>query len=318
MKPPVIVVVGDVMLDRHVTCDVVGISPEDETALKIRPISVEMKAGGAANVANNLASLGARVLLLGCTGQDVEADLLKRHISTSIDTIFQRSADRVTTLKSRYLTGRGRHIVRVDQETVTAIDSVCVDNLLATLVERSVPACVVVSDYAKGVVTPFLMEQLIQRVDPKTIIVDPKGSDFTRYKNVGVVTPNLGEFQNVGGEEDDDVVRLFCLSEHVVVTRGSLGCRTFKQMAASALTSEPGTRFYRKDQDFGVRARDVGDPTGCGDSFLAGLVYRLAQGDHLYAACKFANACGACSYDRVGAHVVTEQEVLMEMKNNEV
>jgi D-beta-D-heptose 7-phosphate kinase/D-beta-D-heptose 1-phosphate adenosyltransferase len=319
-KRPFVAVIGDVMLDRHVTCEVVGISPEDETALKIRPISVEMKAGGAANVANNLMSLGARVLLAGYTGQDVEADLLSDQITESLysEIVLLRRADRVTTLKSRYLTGRGRHIVRVDQETIKAIPPASVTHLMSVITERFKPDRVVVSDYAKGVVTPFLMEQLARHVDPDTIIVDPKGTDFTRYGKVGIVTPNLGEFQGVGGDEGSRAVRLLCSSSRVVVTRGNLGCRTFQLTVEPDRLVESSTHLYCKDKDFSVRARDVGDPTGCGDSFLAGLAYKLAQGDHLDEACKFANACGACSYDHAGAHVVTEEEVVMEMKKGAV
>lgn len=313
---PFIFVIGDVMLDRHVTCEVVGISPEDETVLKIRPVSVEMKAGGAANVANNLISLGARVLLLSCTGQDDESDLLVQQILNASDSevLFIKQPDRFTTMKSRYITSRGRHIVRVDQETLREIDDETVDEFMQELSFK--PDLVVVSDYAKGVVTRRLMSKLISHVKSENIIVDPKGSDFMRYGKVGAITPNLGEFQRIGGNEDEvQFLDLPCLAKHIIVTRGYLGCRLFQCQPWAE--EQASTRRYLKGKDFSVHAREVGDPTGCGDSFMAGLAYQLAVGAPLDEACKFANACGACSYDHTGAHVVTHEEVVTERKKGE-
>lgn len=315
-KSPLIVVIGDVMLDRHVRCEVLGISPEDETALKIRVIDAEMKAGGAANVSNNLVSLGARVVLMGCTGTDEESKLLSQVLdSRHSDIVLYRFEARMTTLKSRYITARGRHIVRVDRETTKDVSCDDADMFVET-VQTLKPDGVVVSDYAKGVVTPYLMQQLAAYVDPTTITVDPKGSDFTKYGKVGIVTPNLSEFQGIGGRDDREAVKVACCSKHLVVTRGALGCQLFGRVLRdrTLIKLQP----YIRLRDFRTYGRDVGDPTGCGDSFLAGLAYKLAQRESLEDACRFANACGACSYDHVGVHAVNETEVVTEMKKHEV
>lgn len=314
MYRPFVAVVGDVMLDRHVTCEVVGISPEDETALKIRPISTEMKAGGAANVANNLIALGARVLLLSATGTDEEADVLGQKIIRAPDTevVFVKRSRRQTTMKTRYLTKRGRHIVRVDQEKIQDIDPEDVNIFLHEIEKGMKVDLIVVSDYDKGVVTPALMSRLREchhRTGEWGVIVDPKGNNFARYGGVDILTPNMREFRAVGGVHaaKSPPPGGTCASL-VIVTAGAKGCYAYRR---------GGDAMYYQCHGVPVRAREMGDPTGCGDSFLAGLAFKLAYGADLSDACRFANACGACAYDHAGVHAVIEEEAKTEMQKHE-
>jgi len=316
MHRPFVVVVGDVMLDRHVTCEVVGISPEDETALKIRPIGTEMKAGGAANVANNLVSLGARVLLLSATGTDEEAGTLSQKITRAPDTevVFVKRNRRQTTMKTRYLTKRGRHIVRVDQERLQNAEPEEVDIFLKEIEKGPKVDMIVVSDYGKGIVTSQLMSRL-RACEHRTcewgVIVDPKGKDFSRYGDVDILTPNMSEFHAAGGVHGARTPAPGgALSRLVVVTAGARGCYGYWHKDGDGW-------FYDQRYSIPVRAREMGDPTGCGDSFLAGLAFKLAGGEDLVPALRFANACGACAYDQAGVHAVIEEEALMEMQRHE-
>lgn len=324
-RPKRVAVVGDVMLDVHVHCEVTGISPEDDIAPKLRIREETYRPGGAGNVALNLKSLGLvdEVYLFGAVGIDAEGEMIKCVIEgAGINFYGSQCSDRYTTTKTRYLTNRGKHICRVDRESTYVNMTVCRD-IEMSMAEVGAFDAIIVSDYGKGVVTYELMNFLHEFICKKyfPIIVDPKGDNFEKYGSVYAVTPNQKEFAGVLREEyDDNTYSLRCLSEHVILTRGHMGC--------SALSFDHKKNFVGSYVDrFGLipaRVREVGDPTGCGDSFLAGFTSKLVslwgsdqlngtfQG--LQMACCFANAVGACAYDHQGARSVTMDEVEKELK----
>jgi D-beta-D-heptose 7-phosphate kinase/D-beta-D-heptose 1-phosphate adenosyltransferase len=299
---PNIAVYGDVMLDEHFICDVIGISPEDDAALKVRVLGREARPGGAANVAVNLAKLGANVSLSGVMGSDEAAlELSKLLRAENIDFRCLQLGDRPTTVKTRYVTKRGRHLMRVDKECCDPLSHRDTEELTRRLLDASSPACVVVSDYAKGVVQEDAMKPLQSKAK---VVVGPKGIDFMKYGKVDAIVPNRLELYRASACASDDLLEaaikaLRRQSRVLVVTLAESGC---------VFVNKKGSCHYP------VRAREVVDPAGCGDSFLAGFAYALANGWQDDEACVVGNACGACAASHLGVHAVTRDEVKAELK----
>jgi rfaE bifunctional protein kinase chain/domain len=294
-KTPRILVVGDIMLDRHVHCEVLGLSPEDDLTPKIRVISEDVSLGGAANVAVNMRKLGAQVLLVGQRGTDGAGHLVDRLLEADkIENVIWCDQKRPTTVKTRYLTPRGRHIIRVDTEDVSY------SHVFMEWFERTVNClgeldAIVVSDYAKGVVAGPVVDLLRNRYKCP-IVVDPKRR-LEEYGKVFAVTPNQAEFDSYIDSENLE------LADWTVVTRGAKGC---------TLIDKHGVPHW----NFSVRPREVGDPTGCGDSFVAAFTFAVTRGLKVKMACQIGNAAGAVKFDHRGVHAVTIQEIVDEMRRN--
>lgn len=346
-KSKSVAVVGDVMLDIRYHCDVLGISPEDDVAPKLRIQEKTYRPGGAGNVALNLKSLGfAESVRLFCVvGDDRDGEMIADLIRAA--GIYFHGVvcpNRRTTTKTRLLTHRGRHVCRLDQES-THEDLELSLELSRQLSAHGLFDVVIVSDYGKGVITNNLMDCIRSPAVCKPqcpVVVDPKGNDFEKYGRVFAVTPNYQEFVralkegasscadfafNVGNR--DKSWHLRCLAEHVILTRSQLGCSVLSRNSDGTYSSRAGLARIP------VRCLEVGDPTGCGDSFLAGFVSRLLFDDIKFpdvssclnadselqrifvSACSFANAAGACAYSRQGARSVTDAEVVAELTRME-
>jgi len=293
VSPQKVAVIGDIILDEHVYCDVLGISPEDDLAPKLRVSSRVYKLGGAANTAHNLKTLGVeQVYLFGRRGNGRDTFFHFDMLCTEADIIAQLChSDVDIPVKSRYLTRMGRHVARVDCEQISPMRKEETAEILKLIDECGPFRFIVVSDYAKGTITEELMQSLGTR---GCLIVDPKIKDFRKYGNVHVITPN---------EKEWEACMLYAgKAKNVVVTLSGVGCRWV------------GCDGYAVCN---VRTREVGDPTGCGDSFIAGLTYALMAGLAMPDACCFANAVGACAYDHTGVHAVTREEVQAELKTFE-
>lgn len=300
MKPEnlTIAVVGDVMLDRHISCEVCRLSPEDDLAPILRVTSETSRPGGAANVAVNLKSLGCgKVVLFGAVGMhDLHGSMLERQLNElDIEVVFV-NLDRPTTIKTRYLTPHGRHVARVDKEVTKDFT----DEELLSITQFIRPHyydLIIVSDYAKGMVVPALMEKL----SPARVVVDPKHVDLSRYGPVFAITPNEPEAFAASSAGIDDIKHK---AEYLVVTAGKNGCYL--------IPNSPG----KKRLTFRVRERQVGDPTGCGDSFVAGFGLALACGENVESSCSYGVAAGACAMDHRGAYAVTSEDLRKEVYNH--
>jgi rfaE bifunctional protein kinase chain/domain len=283
-KTPRIAVIGDIIHDEYLYCDVLGISPEDDVALKLHVNRVLYSPGGAANVARNIRSIGAQVELYGVVGADKQGAVIVNMFGANVYQIEGRP----TTTKKRVLNKKGRHIVRIDEEVVTPID----DNI-ATKIADDVAAGaydkIIVSDYAKGVVTDTLLDRL-----PVGYIIDPKRIDWSKYYRASIITPNKREFESV-----KNIPKFNHVSIPIIIET----------------QSEQGSILHqnKKSQHFPVRKREFGDPTGCGDSFIAGLTVALTSGYSLEDAIRIANAAGACAYSRMGAYGVTINDINDEL-----
>ncbi len=232
-----VLVLGDVMLDRFVYSSGGVDLPGSSDPGGQRGAPYRYALGGAANVARNIAAMGARVILLGVVGKDMPADDLRFQLtfSPTIDARLVTDASRPTSVKTRYVAD-GQQVMRADRESRAAI---CPATESALLGEFSLAlreaAVVILSDYAKGVLSEPVTRAVIDiaRRAGKTIIVDPKSKDFSKYRGATIITPNRPELQQACGMEcvsDDQVAnggaahpRRDGVCEVVLVTRGKDG-----------------------------------------------------------------------------------------------
>jgi rfaE bifunctional protein kinase chain/domain len=298
-KTPRILVIGDIMLDKHVHCEVLGLSPEDDLTPKVRIIREDVSLGGAANVAVNLRKLGAKVMLVGQVGKDGNGHRVDQLLdSNDIENLVWCDQARPTTVKTRYLTPRGRHVIRVDAEE-TSYSRAFMEWYATTVNFLGELDAIIVSDYAKGVIDSHVLELLRDRYKCP-IVVDPK-RPLEEYGRIFAATPNHAEFEQY---LNVDHLCSYQGAEWVVVTRGAKGC---------SLIDKRGVTCH----NFSVRAREVGDPTGCGDSFVAAFTYAITRGLKIDAACRIGNAAGSVKFDHRGVHAVTIQEIVDEMRRSD-
>lgn len=300
-----VLVAGDVMLDEYWFGPTSRISPEAPVPV-VSVTGSESRAGGAANVAANLASLGARTSLAGIVGRDGNAKTLAALMQKQgIAVEFVESADRPTTTKLRVLS-RNQQLIRLDTEDVfTAADAAP----LSGVVERLLPTAsiCILSDYAKGTLREIdaLISACRRRGVP--VLVDPKGTDFARYRGATVLTPNLAEFEAVVGPtptEADITERGQALREELdiqalVITLGERGM--------AVLPGEGESVFLP------ARARQVFDVTGAGDTVIATLAAGLGAGLTLPDAAALANLAAGLVVGRIGVASVTPSELRLAL-----
>ena len=296
-----ILVVGDVMLDRYWTGDSSRISPEAPVPI-VKVNNVEDRPGGAANVALNLAALGASAKLLGLTGNDEAAQALCGKMN-AVDVIcdFLQLDDYPTITKLRVLS-RGQQVIRLDfEESVAAVDTQpLVAKTIANLADYSV---MIVSDYNKGALVE--VQQMIQAAKQQgvKVFVDPKGCDFAKYRGATLLTPNLSEFEAVVGH---------CKSEQELVEKGRQLIAQHDFGALLVTRSEKGMTLIRAEQDefhLPALAQEVYDVTGAGDTVISVLAAAVSAGSSLEEACALANAGASVVVAKIGTSPVSPIEL---------
>ena len=299
-------VVGDVMLDEYVTGAVERISPEAPVPV-VRAHATEHRLGGAANVARQIAALGARVSLAGIIGEDGGGEqLLQLCEAAHIDSrAVVRLAGRHTTRKLRVLS-HGQQLLRLDWEDVGPCAPQITVRLVSKLAESSRPDAVIFSDYAKGVLTPDTMAAVQRSCGPAPIVVDPKHRDLSRYRGATTVTPNLRELEVAAGQalDVDDTAAIAAAARALIATAGlqsmvvTLGNRGMLVVtAAGAETTVPAME------------REVYDVTGAGDTAIAVLTLALAARAPLIQAAQLANAAAGVAVGQVGAVAVSAASI---------
>jgi D-beta-D-heptose 7-phosphate kinase/D-beta-D-heptose 1-phosphate adenosyltransferase len=306
-----VLVLGDVMLDRFVYGSVARVSPEAPIPVLEVTRSVD-SAGGAANVARNVAAIGAGVTLVGVTGNDTWAADLREQIATlpAIDAQLIVDFQRPTTVKTRYVAD-GQQMLRADRELRSPLSADVERRILAQFEDSLRHADVVVlSDYAKGVLSEGVTRAAIQaaRSANKPVIVDPKAKDFRKYTGATVLTPNLLELQAACGFEcaTDEAVeraaRPFLDNDvcgTMVVTRGKDGMSVIgKGQAAVHLRT---------------MARQVFDVSGAGDTAVAAMSLGIAAGAGIVAASALANLAAGIVVGKSGTAVVTVSELIEQL-----
>lgn len=295
-----ILVVGDVMLDRYWYGSVDRISPEAPVPV-VRITREEERNGGAANVAFNAVTLGARASLLTVVGDDEASHKLEALVAkTGIQTHFGRDADLKTTVKLRVI-GRQQQLIRLDFENTPKSEILATQT--ATF-ESLLPDhdAVLFSDYGKGGLGHVVDMIGRARALGKPILVDPKGSDYARYKNASVITPNRAEMEQVIGKWSDEAdLRI-----------KSHNLREQLNLEAVLLTrSEEGMTLFDADGELHVsaQAREVFDVTGAGDTVIATMATLVGAGLSLREAMPLANRAGGIVVGKFGTASVSYEEL---------
>lgn len=295
-----VLVVGDVMLDRYWYGAVDRISPEAPVPV-VRITREENRLGGCANVAFNAVSVGAQASLLSVVGDDEASHLLQDLIAQSgITPYFGRDAQLKTTVKLRVI-GRQQQLLRVDFENTpqNEVLSSQTQQFMQLLPDHPV---VLFSDYGKGGLAHITDMISAARKSNKAVLIDPKGSDFSRYAGATCITPNRVELQQVVGGWN---------SEEELSTKAH-NLRKALQLDAVLLTrSEEGMSLF---DDQGVahisaQAREVFDVTGAGDTVIATLAALVAAGMSLREAMPWANRAGGVVVGKFGTATVSYEEL---------
>ena len=295
-----VLVVGDVMLDRYWYGAVDRISPEAPVPV-VRITKEENRLGGCANVAYNVVSLGAHASLLSVVGDDDASHLLEALVQkTGITPHFGRDAQLKTTVKLRVI-GRQQQLIRVDFENTpqTEVLASQSDTFKALLAQHKV---VLFSDYGKGGLAHVSDMIAAARAAGKVVLIDPKGSDFSRYAGATCITPNRAELQQVIGE----------WSSEAELNQKAHDLRQQLNLEALLLTrSEEGMTLFDAQGELTVaaQAREVFDVTGAGDTVIATLAAGVASGLSLRQAMPLANRAGGIVVGKFGTATVSYEEL---------
>lgn len=295
-----LLVAGDVMLDRYLFGGTSRISPEAPVPV-VHVREEDARPGGAANVAVNIAALGAHTHLLGIVGDDDDARLLESLlVPIGIACDLVRVKGQPTITKTR-VQSRGQQLIRLDREERLLVGS---DTLLQSLDGLSRDSQVVVlSDYGKGALQD--VQQMIRGCRKRgcAVLIDPKGSDFEKYRGATLLTPNQGEFEAVAGT---------CESNEELVERATNMVDALELGALLVTRSEKGMLLIERGCEpllLSTQAREVFDVTGAGDTVIATLAAALASGAPLGDAARLANLAAGLVVRKIGVASVTRSEL---------
>ena len=300
-----VLVVGDVMLDRYWFGDATRISPEAPVPVaKIERI--EQRAGGAANVARNIASLGGEASLISVTGDDEAADNLQLLMHDSnVHCFLSRDPKISTTIKLRVL-ARNQQLIRLDFENTPGHE--VLSNTYKTF-EQLLPEhdAVVLSDYGKGGLTHVRKMIALAKAQGKMVLIDPKGDDYNKYKGASLLTPNRTELKEIIGSWQDEAE----LTEKTQKLLSKL------ELKALLLTrSEEGMSLFAQDNTVlhqSTRAREVYDVSGAGDTVIATMALALAAQFDVGDAMKIANTAAGVVVAKIGTAVCTQEELFEKL-----
>lgn len=301
-----VLVFGDVMLDRYWQGSTSRISPEAPVPV-VKIQDIENRAGGAGNVALNIATLGAGVDLLGITGNDdngrVLNDLLQQ---AGVSCHFLQHPQLPTITKLRVLS-RHQQLIRLDFEEAFNTTDMC--SLYQDFTQQLQQAGVVIlSDYGKGALADTQRLIAAAREAGVPVLIDPKGTDFERYRGATLLTPNLSEFEAVAGR---------CADDDTLIARAQQLINTYDLQALLITRSEKGMTLVQRDQEpfhQPTRAREVFDVTGAGDTVISVLAAALAAGTPLVQATVLANTAAGVVVGKLGTATVTTEELRHELR----
>ncbi|MBI4755117.1 MAG: D-glycero-beta-D-manno-heptose-7-phosphate kinase [Betaproteobacteria bacterium] len=295
-----VLVVGDVMLDRYWFGDVSRISPEAPVPV-VKIERVEERPGGAANVALNVAALGAGATLLSVVGADEAGQTLERLLDAAgIDVSLQRDSELSTTIKLRVI-GRQQQLLRIDFENWPTHEVLRAKLLEFAQLIGEVDI-VVLSDYGKGGLAHIREMIALAREARKPVLVDPKGDDYERYAGATVITPNRAELREVVGKWVD---------EHDLARRAEDLRRRLGLSALLVTRSEEGMSLFLDGEvvNESAQTREVYDVSGAGDTVIATLAAMLASGMPLAAAMRVANRAAGIVVGKLGTAVAHLDEL---------
>jgi D-beta-D-heptose 7-phosphate kinase/D-beta-D-heptose 1-phosphate adenosyltransferase len=309
-----LLVVGDIMLDKYIWGEVKRISPEAPVPV-VRATHRSEQPGGAANVAMNLARLGAQVTVLGFTGGDSDEQLLDQHLRTNdVTPAFVSTKDFPTITKLRILGGH-QQIVRLDSESLGVHPAEDHARLLQ-LALQTLPGthAVVLSDYAKGALNQEVCQKVIKAARDLGIpvLVDPKSADFACYRGATTICPNLRELSAAAHMDATDLGLLLDAAESMVAE--------FDLQFLTVTLSEKGIALLRSGSRFMAPAvaRSVFDVSGAGDTVIAVLALSLASGLRPETGAQLANLAAGIVVGKVGTAPVEKHELLAALTQDKV
>ena len=295
-----VVVAGDVMLDRYLFGSTGRISPEAPVPV-VHVQQTDDRPGGAANVAVNLAALGVTTSLVGVVGKDEAAKALVAILGErGIDCAFAEAEDRPTITKTR-VQSRGQQLIRLDEEKATAMPGDAVAAALDGVIDGA--GAVILSDYGKGALADVQTMIRSCRNAGIPVLVDPKGTDFGKYRGASLITPNQSEFEAVAGMAGSD---------EDLVGRARAMMQDLELDALLVTRSEKGMLLVEGDAEplfLSTQAREVYDVTGAGDTVIATLAAALGSGQPLGAAAALANLAAGLVVRKIGVATVTPGEL---------
>ena len=320
IQPKWVLVIGDLMLDRYLIGDVQRISPEAPVPVVLLKQTNE-RAGGAANVAANLAGLGIQTQITGCVGIDTEAKKLLsllQEMGIKTDGVIS-SENRPTIAKTRIMSGH-QQIVRLDQESTVAFSVSENKALHARIVQQLAkkPAMVILSDYAKGVLSDESCKAIIKECHHHKIpvIADPKGRNYSKYLGATALTPNKKETAEACGVSQNDSDALLLAAnqlrktlhlEFLAVTRGEEGISLLDNNGDANDNTNSATHHIA------ATAKQVFDVSGAGDTVIATLAAGLIHGLTPHQALQLANTAAGIVVGKVGTVPITQQELIEEL-----
>ena len=302
---PNILVVGDLMIDHYLWGSCERISPE--APVQVVDIAKETTVlGGAGNVINNLYALGAKVSVSSVIGDDDNGrELIEMLHSINVDTsniIIQH--ERKTSKKSRVI-AVSQQVLRYDKESKNDITTQSVENILASLESKIATFDIVIlSDYGKGVLRDVLSQAIIKLAHKSNVkvLVDPKGSDFSKYKGAYLLTPNKKEAILATGID---------IKDNKSLAKALLQLKSECDLGVSLITlSEDGIATYDKElEKFPTVAKEVFDVTGAGDTVIASIAFALSAGLNLQETAAFSNLAAGVVVGKIGSATVSIDEI---------
>jgi D-beta-D-heptose 7-phosphate kinase/D-beta-D-heptose 1-phosphate adenosyltransferase len=311
-----VLVLGDLMFDRFVYGEVSRISPEGPVPV-LKSIEMKSMLGGAGNVVRNLLALGAKASFVSLTGADSEGMQLQDMVSDLglLDSTLIVESERRTTVKTRFIAGQ-QQLLRVDSESVFPLEEVshrkAVEAFCNFIHSSNV---VILSDYGKGFLSPNLLRSVIEICieQGKPVLVDPKGTDYSIYRNASVLTPNLKEL--------GEATRLPVVSDHEVISAARRLIESCQLQAVLATRSQDGMTLVESSgraSHLKAKAQEVFDVTGAGDTVIATLAAGLAAGAPLPAAAELANIAAGIVVAKVGTAVPYPADMIHAVRRQEL
>ena len=307
-----ILVIGDLIVDRYIWGRVSRISPEAPVPI-VEVTNENFLLGGAANVANNIVSLGGHATIVGVGGYDRGGEILRKMLDDKgirHEGIFWSS--RPTTVKTRVI-AHSQQVVRFDREDKVRVDGKVLKGLLDfVLNEIAGHDAVIISDYKKGVVSSELIQEVLKQARPKKIFVsvDPKVGHFHCYKNVSLITPNVVEASSAAGVEIKD--------EETLLAAGRSLLKKISCDAVLITRGEQGMSLFRKDKVVHIPtvAKNVYDVTGAGDTVIAAFTLSYTAGGSMEESAVIANHAAGVVVGEVGTAVITTDQLRKSLSIN--